>query len=93
MTKSQPEPETAPPENPGRQAAQVLVGLRWAKTTPAQRAAVMTQVAAQRTPEKMGAARRDPHKPRCPCGAMTAKRAKARAHKCVAPPAAQRKSK
>ena len=93
MTKSaQPEAAEAQPEDPGRQAAQLLAKLRWAQKTPAQRAAFMAGVAAQRSPEQMGAARRDPHKPRCPCGAMTAKRAKARAHKCVAP-AAQRKPK
>lgn len=64
-------------------AARALVKARWAKTKPEERSAVATWLNAQRPAED----RRDPEKPRCPCGAMTAKRAAARRHKCEAPQA------
>lgn len=66
-------------------AAQTLARARWAKTTPEERRAHAVFMNAQRPAED----RRDPDKPRCPCGQMTAKRAKAHGHKCEAPPAAQ----
>lgn len=70
-----------------REAAQTLAMLRWAKTTARERKEFMAKVAAARTPEQMGAARRS-SKPRCPCGEMTLARALARRHQCVAPEAA-----
>src|SRR5215831_5281864 len=83
MTTS--EVEISPREQRLREAAgRRLAKLRWAGTTPEQRSEAMTQVAAARTPEQMGAARRS-DKPRCPCGAMTAVRAQARAHHCEPP--------
>lgn len=68
------------------QAAQLLAEKRWADTTPEERREQLAKVADQRTAEQMGAAKRS-DKARCPCGAMTAARAKARGHKCepVAP--------
>jgi hypothetical protein len=66
--------------------ARALVRTRWAKTTPAERREFMRQVAAQRSPEQLGAAQRS-DKPRCPCGEMTLARAEARRHKCQAPAA------
>jgi hypothetical protein len=67
-------------------AASLMARAQWETITPEQRSALGRKLAAKRkTPAQMGAAARDPHKPRCPCGAMTLKRARARAHKCVAP--------
>lgn len=79
-----------PDESPASEAARALVQHRWAKTKAEDKAKFMQRVRELRTPEQMGAARRDPEKPRCPCGLMTAKRAKARAHHCEAPRTAGR---
>lgn len=70
-------------ESEATRAARALVKARWAKTKPEERSELAAWLNRQRTTEM----RRDPEKPRCPCGAMTAKRAKARAHKCEAPEA------
>lgn len=67
-------------ESPTTLAARAMAQARWAKTKPEERSRVATWLNAQRTTEN----RRDPDKPRCPCGAMTAKRAAARRHKCEA---------
>jgi hypothetical protein len=62
---------THQPEKPKKKkknrAAQALIQLRWAKTTPEERSKLATWLNAQKKP--------DPEKPRCPCGAMTLKRA------------------
>ena len=64
-------------------AAASLSKLRWNKTTAKERSEIMGEVSRQgwltRTTENMGRPR-DPN--RCPCGEMTAARAKARNHKC-----------
>lgn len=73
-------------------AGRLLSELRWAGTTPEERSKFAAQVAAHRTPEQMGAARKDLIKSRCPCGEMTLARAKARRHKCAAPSAAVKKA-
>jgi hypothetical protein len=78
MTKS-------PTETARKRAARSLARARWAGTTAEERSKLLTEIGALRTPEQMGAARRDMTKARCPCGEMTAKRAKARGHRCVAP--------
>lgn len=89
MTETRP----APSEAEQRRAAKTMARMRWANTTPEERSEFAAQVAAHRTPEQMGAARRDPTKPRCPCGQMTLKRAEARGHKCVAPEPPPRRRK
>jgi hypothetical protein len=80
---------TAEPESPASAAARLLARARWAKTKPEEKAAFMKRVRALRKPGQMGGAERDPEKPRCPCGVMTLKRAKARAHHCEPPLKAQ----
>lgn len=80
-----PKETNEPTELARRRAGRSLARARWAKTTPEERSEFAARIAAQRTPETMGAAGRDPLKPRCPCGEMTLARAKARRHKCVAP--------
>lgn len=67
-------------------AGRLLSEMRWAGTTPEERSKFAARVASCRTPEQMGAARKDPIKARCLCGLMTLARAKARCHRCVAPP-------
>lgn len=71
-------------EETRKRAAKTLARMRWANTTPEERSEFAAAVAAARTPEQMGAAKRS-DKPRCPCGLMTAARAQARRHKCEAP--------
>ena len=77
------------PEKPTKlareRAGRTLARMRWAGTTAKERSKFASEIAAHRTPEQMGAARRDPSKPRCPCGKMTLKRAQAHRHKCEAP--------
>lgn len=63
--------------------------LRWLTKTPAERSKWAASIAAQRTPEQMGAAKRS-DKPRCPCGLMTAHRAEKRRHICEAPKPAKK---
>ena len=65
------------------QAARRLAARRWIHTTAQKRREELAKIQALRTPEQMGAAGRS-DKPRCPCGQMTLKRAKARGHKCQA---------
>lgn len=82
-----------PTELARQRAGRSLARARWAKTTPEQRSEFAAKIAAHRTPETMGAAGRDPLKPRCPCGEMTLARAKARRHKCEPPKAAKKAKK
>jgi hypothetical protein len=65
-----------------RQAALRLNRKRWAGVSPEERREHARQMMAKRTPAQMGGRPRTKG-PRCPCGAMTLKRARARAHKCV----------
>lgn len=78
------EPLEPPSEAALKRAAKTFARKRWAGTTPEERSEFAAGIAAQRTPETMGAAKRS-DKPRCPCGAMTLTRAQARRHQCVAP--------
>lgn len=65
-------------KTPLSQIAREMVRARWAKTTRKQRKETMKQVRANRT--SLGG--RPQSADRCPCGAMTAARAKARGHQC-----------
>ncbi|HEX4545748.1 MAG TPA: hypothetical protein VH110_05270 [Candidatus Acidoferrum sp.] len=80
MATKKPTPEKNP-------AAQALVALRWAKTTPEERRAFAARMAeagwkgANRA-RRLKTAGRPRTADRCPCGAMTRKRARARGHRC-----------
>ena len=81
--------KTAPrkPKVSPQTAGGVLAALRWEKTTSNERSKIMTQVvtarwakrtAAERSEEMRQIAARPRQGDRCPCGAMTLKRAEAR---------------
>jgi hypothetical protein len=70
-------------------AAQALSALRWKGTTASERSEFASRISrigwtGEAAKKRVKAGGRPRATDRCPCGAMTAERAKARGHRCVA---------